>query len=109
MESFLSELKQLSGKMLNTLSRRRRFKVLSVDMYEVEILVSSTGKKRRIPLPEIEPAWRTLRQRGELTRAEIQERWSPRNPAYVAALLSLLPGVTFHSKPEIRLYYREGR
>lgn len=109
MNGFLDKLKQLAGRTLYTLSQRRPFDVLSVDMYEVEILVRSTGRRRRVPLAEIEPAWRTLRQRGELTQAEIEKRWSPRNPVCVAAMLAALPGVTYRSKPITRLYYRQAR
>ena len=109
MVHFPSELKKLAGQTLHTLSRHQPFDVVSVDAYEVEIYVRSSGKKRRVPMTEIEPAWRDLRRRGELTRAEIEEHWSPRNPAYVAAMLAALPGVTYVSKPIIRLYYQEGR
>jgi hypothetical protein len=109
MDGLLDELRPLAGRTLHTLSQHRRFDVLSVDMYEVEIYVHSKAKKRRVPLTEIEPAWRTLRKRGELSRAEIEEHWSPRNPAYVAAMLAALPGITYRSKPIIRLYCREKR
>lgn len=106
--SFLSELNQLSGRTVYTLSRNRPFAVVSVDMYEAEIRVQSTGKSRRVPLTEIETAWRSLHNKGELTRAEIQEHYSPRNPAYVAAMLAAMPGVSYVSKPVIRLRYEEG-
>ena len=108
MADFRSQLKKLAGRTLQTLSRHRAFDVISVDTYEVALHLRSTGKKRRVPLVEIEPAWRHLRHHGRVTRTEIQERWSPRNPAYVAALLAALPAVTYTSKPVIRLYYREG-
>lgn len=107
MISFLEELKKLSGQSLYTLSRRRPFRVLSVDAYEVEVYVQSTGRKRRISVTEIEPAWRTLYNRGELTRKEIEKRWSPRNQPYVAALLASFPRVTYVSKPIIRLRYKD--
>lgn len=109
MADLSTELQKLNGQTLHTLSQRRPFDVLNVDAYEVEILVRSSGKKRPVSMEEIEPAWRTLRHRGELTRAEIEEHWSPRNPAYVAAILATLPNVIYASKPIIRLYYEEGR
>ena len=107
MNGLLSELKQLAGRTLYTLSQRKPFYVLSVDTYEAEIYIRSTGRRRRVPLTEIEPAWRSLRRKGQLTRAEIEEHWSPRNPVYVATILTALPGVSHVSKPVIRLYYQE--
>lgn len=104
-----TEIKKLNGRTLYSLAQRRPFDIVSVDVYEVEIYVRSTGKKRRVPMTEIACAWDILRRAGRITRGEIEERCSPRNPVYVAAILAELPGVSCESKPIITLFRLEQR
>ena len=88
------ELEKLSGKTLATLDRQKRFDVLSVTPKQIMLYIHATGKERKMHWQEIEPAWEWLQRQGHLTRVDIRESFSERNPAYVAALLAALPGVT---------------
>ena len=88
------ELEKLTGKTLATLDRQKRFDVLSVMPKQIMLYIQATGKERKMHWREIEPAWELLQREGQLTRITIRDRFSEANPAYVAALLASLPGVT---------------
>ncbi len=47
----------------------------------------------------MEAAYQRLMALEELSRSEIRELFSEFNPAYVAAILAALPGVTYSRKP----------
>lgn len=94
-------LARLEGQTLKTLDRGQPFQILRVSDTAL-IVRTSTGKNRRIPRKQIEDAWGQLAATGSLTRQEIRENFAEFNPAYVAALLSNLPGVITELKP-IRL------
>lgn len=87
------ELQKLTGKTLATLDQHKRFDVLAVSPHQILLYIQATDKERKVRWEEIEPAWERLRSQGQLTRVEIREQFSERNPAYVAALLAALPGV----------------
>lgn len=61
--------------------------------------VDTTGYQRPIPRAHFEDAWRRLTEVRVLPRTEIQREISPFNPAYVAALLAQVPGVTHTLSP----------
>jgi hypothetical protein len=98
------EIKQLEGQTLHTLDHSNPFDILSVDRSKVTVRPHATDKERSVPWPQLENAFRELSVRGEISRVEIEHQHSPRNPAYVAAILAELPGVTHKTKP-IRLFY----
>ena len=94
----------LEGRTLRTLDRRNAFHVVSVTDDIVSIRVQSTNKPRPIPMREIEHAYPELVAAGHITRVDIEARHSPRNPAYVAAMIAEFPGVRWQARP-IRLVY----
>ncbi len=98
------ELYSLEGQTIKTLDFHRAFNVVSVEPKKVVVMIQRSGKKRSIPTGEIERAFQALVCEGHLSRVAIQERFSPRCPAYVAAILSRLPGVSFTLRP-VRLWY----
>ena len=96
-----SELKKLQGKTLFTLHQKKSFKIREVSSSKV-VLRTSIGSDRSVPMKELERAWIHLEQRKKLTREEIRGLgYSNFNPAYVAALLANMPGVTYSTKPII--------
>lgn len=99
-----SQVLALEGKPLRTLDRRKPFEVVAVAENQVALKVS-TGKIRPVRREEIEGAFHELMLKGEISRSEIRERHSQWNPAYVAAILAELDGVTYQLGP-IRLFYR---
>lgn len=62
----------------------------------------STGKERPIPRAGIENAFRRLTVMGEITLSDLENKYTPRNPVYTAAILAEIPGVKSYTKP-IRL------
>jgi len=101
---FWSQVRALEGKSLRTLDRRRPFEVVVVAESQI-VLKVSTKKLRTVRRKEIESAFRKLTLTGEISRSEIEEQHSPRNIAYVAAILAELDGVTYQLGP-IQLFYR---
>ena len=100
-------IKELEGQTLFTLRQRKHFDILDVGERIAVIRIQATGKERPISRNEIEPAAAYLHSHGSLTRTEIREKFSIANPAYVAAILSKLPDVTYNDRP-IQLFYRKG-
>jgi hypothetical protein len=78
--------------------------VLDVSETYVIIRPHVHNKEIRISRKEIEPACKELLALGEITRIRIQEAYSEFHPAFVAAILAELPGVTHVVKPVITLY-----
>jgi hypothetical protein len=99
-------VRRLVGRKLYTLDQRHPFQVVEIDEKSLHILVETTGNHRAIPRGEIEAAWKHLVREGEITRTEIREQYSAANPAYVAAVLAALPGISYQTGP-IRLIYRQ--
>ena len=99
-----SEIKKLKGTTLKTLDQNRPFDIVEVTDQNVIVKPHARGIARTIKREAIEDAFGELALRGEITRADIRERYANYNPAYVAAILASLPGVTALRKP-IRLYY----
>jgi hypothetical protein len=100
-------IEDLEGLTLKTLDRKKPFRILSVDDSGIMILVTQTNKSRFISRSEIEGAFNELWLAGALSRADVRDRHSEANPAYVAAILADLPGVRYKLKP-IRLFYERG-
>jgi len=103
-----NQVGRLVGQELRTLERQRPFRIVEVAERVLRIEVGTTGKSRPIRRGEIEAAWEHLVREGEITRAEIHRQYSEFNPAYVAAILAALPGVTHQIHP-IRLTHRPHR
>lgn len=90
-----SHLSQLEGRILSTLDRGKLFDVRRVIPSQIDVFIHETGHERMIRMNEVEPAWDHLRRAGVMTLSEIRERgFSEASPAYVAALLAEVPGVT---------------
>ena len=102
----LDELKYLKGETLRTLDRGNRFDVLDVNTMGVIIKPLSTRKERLIPKKGPDGAFRELVAIGQITRTQIEEKHSPRNPVYVTALLAELPGVRYSIRPIDLRYQR---
>ena len=103
--SIWSEIEKLQGKTLNTLDRKKPFDIVYVGEQTVIVRPHVRRLERPIRRQVIEDAFAELKLRGEISRCEIRDRYTSFNPAYVAAILSSLPGVTYLLKP-IRLYYQ---
>lgn len=88
-----SQVRALEGRPLRTLDRHKPFEVVAVAENQVALKVS-TGKIRTVRHKEIEGAFRELTLTGKISQSEIHERHSRWNPAYVAAILAELEGVT---------------
>ncbi|MHA1279491.1 MAG: hypothetical protein ACTSQ8_20005 [Candidatus Helarchaeota archaeon] len=93
----------LIGEELFTLSILRSFKIVRIGEESIEI-ETSTGNSRIIQFNALERSWDHLVTHGSLTRVAIRDKFSNYNPAYVAAILSHFPNVSFNSNP-ITLYY----
>ena len=98
------EIRNLKGRTLKTLDRRKPFQVVEVTENTVTVLPLETGKERPIPRTGIENAFRHLVVTGRLMLAELEKEYTPRNPVYAAAMLAELPGVKYGLRP-IRLHY----
>ena len=100
-----AEVKKLVGLSLKTLAQHKLFDILAITENHLTIRPQSSGKKRRIHRKEIDKAFNELVVARELSRSDIEKRFSPRNPVYVAATLAKIPGVSFSDKP-ITLRYK---
>jgi hypothetical protein len=101
-------IEDLDGLTLHTLDQKKPFRVKAVGDSGVTILVKKTRNERFISRSEIEGSFNDLWVIGELSRGDIRDRHSEANPAYVAAILSEIPGVRYKLKP-IRLSYERGK
>lgn len=100
---FWKMLSGLQGKVLKTLAQNKQFTVVHISQNNVVIIPHQSNKPRPIYMKEIEGSYRKMIVIGQITRIEIEAQFSPRNPAYVAAILATLPGVKVHRKPIITL------
>jgi len=98
-------IENLVGKTLTTLAQDKPFEILKVSNNEVVILIHSTNKERKIQKKNIENAAKYLFSHRTLTRKQIRKLFSEPNPAYIAVILSKLPGVIYENRP-ITLIYR---
>ena len=94
-----SDVKKLIGRKIATLDRHKPFEILTVIEQTVIIKVHSTDQERSIAREEVEGALKALDTLGQISRSDIQEEYSPRNPAYVAAILAALPDVKYTVRP----------
>ena len=101
----VNELVSLENAKIKTLEQHKEFEILNVSLSVIRIRVGATGKERRISFPGLHGAYEDLKRNGELTRINIEIKYNPRNPAYVAAILSKFDGVTYKLKP-ITLFYK---
>jgi hypothetical protein len=98
------EIHKLKGRTLKTLDRGNPFDVVDVTERVVVVRPHENNKVRKIGRDRIEGAYKELIAKREITRSEIRSKYSEFNPAYIAAMLANLPGVTHITKP-IRLKY----
>ena len=91
---YWAEIRKLKGNTLRTLDRGNPFDVLDVTESAVIIRPHENMNERRIARKHIEGALKELVAKGEITRVTIRAKYSNFNPAYVAAILALLPHVT---------------
>ena len=99
-----AEISDMEGRCLKTLDRGFKFDMVKVTPSSIIVRPHRTNKERLIPRVEIEGAWKELVAWGHISRTQIEARHAPRNPVYVAAILSELPGVRYTIKP-IVVYY----
>lgn len=102
------EVEKLVGESLKTLAQRKVFSIISMSNSSLTILVGSSKKERRVSRDEIIDSATHLFSYKKLSRMKIRDSFSEANPAYVAAILSKLPGVLHFTSP-IELVYREGK
>jgi uncharacterized membrane protein YkvA (DUF1232 family) len=87
---------------LFTLKEERPFRI--IDFSNKEILIQTTENKlRKIQRSEIEDTYYHIIKNGKISRSEIQELFSPYNPAYVASILSCYPDIIYQVNPNIEL------
>jgi hypothetical protein len=96
-------IRGLCNQTLTTLKQKKKFDVLELDRNHVNIFIHASGKNRPVPKAEIEAAYNHLLLHGEISRTEIEAKYSPRNPVYVSVFLSKVPGVTYSIYPTIVL------
>jgi len=94
----------LQGKTLKTLDQRKPFDVSYVGSDVVIVTPHKSRKARSIDRDTIENTFAELLTRRELSRVEIQKHYSSFNPAYVAAILTEIPGVNYRIRPIILCY-----
>ena len=105
--SCFAEIKKTEGTTLKTLKEEKKFDVDEVSQKVIIITPHHNHIQRQINYDkEFKQAYDYLMSNGTISRVEIQAKYSPRNPAYVAALLAQLPSVTYISNPRIKLFYR---
>ena len=95
----LSELDKLVGQTLKTIDQGHKFTIYEVSEGKVIITVESTGKKRRISIEEICGSLELLSENHKITRKEINQKTSARNPAYVVSILAKITGAKISSNP----------
>ncbi len=96
--SLLNHLIHLKGEVFSTLGNDKKFKIIDIDTKAVYVVPESTGNLRPIPMREFVNAWKYLMTHKQIYQGQIFELGG-RNSAYVATILSTLPGVTFKKKP----------
>lgn len=101
------QIDYLAGRTLKTLERHKPFEVIEVTSSDLQIYVYSSLRKLRIQRVEIEGAWQELQEKGTISSSDIKSRYSKNYPAYIAAILASMPGVTHRIKP-IRLFVMTG-
>lgn len=94
------------GLQLKTLDDGSIFTIEQMTGTSVKVRVQSSNGIRSIDTNLIEHAWLVLKTKGILSRSEIEENYKTHNAAYVAAMLSKMPGVTSFVDP-IRLKFKE--
>ena len=94
------EVENLKGSTVETLARKKAFKILNVTDRFLLLQSQSRGFKRFISRHAIENAFIDLASHGEISRVEIQYNHSDYNSGYLASI----PGVRYETEP-IRLYY----
>jgi hypothetical protein len=102
---YLRVLQQLVGKRIFTLDQNKPFNLINVDKHNT-IIRTSTGEVRMINNSQIYSAWKELITNNELTRSDIQSKFSDFNPAYIASILSKFPDVNYTKNP-IKLSYKQ--
>lgn len=102
--NLMNMLQALNGKELRTLGEAKPFDIIDVEPKKIIVRPHSTMNERSVLRQELEGAYNELVAVGSITRVKIESHHSPRNPAYVAAILATLPDVRHRSKPKIELW-----
>ncbi len=105
--SLIGILNSLSGKELYTLEQNKKFRIIAIQPTVITIQ-TSTGEERKIETTRIQGAWDQLIKQGQLSRSEIQEKYSEINTTYIAAILSTFPNVD-HTTAPIRLLIKSSQ
>jgi len=100
-------IRRLQGRTLKTLKQSMLFDVVEVTASRAILHLHSTGNDRFVPRREIEGVVEALLKRRRISRKEIEANWSPRNPAYVAAMLAALPEIECLTSPIIKLCLKD--
>lgn len=96
----------LDKEYLFTLKEEKPFRI--IDFSNKEILIQTTENKlRKISRNEIEDSYNYLIKNGKISRIQIQELFSPYNPAYVASILACNEDIIFQITPNIELIYKK--
>lgn len=100
-------IRSLQGRTLKTLKQSKSFDVIEVTASRALLHLHSTGNHRIVSRREIEAAIEALLKSRRISRKEIEAHWSPRNPAYVAAMLAALPDIEYSASPTIKLWLKD--
>lgn len=106
-----AQIQRLQGKTLHTLGRSKPFTVISVDDYQAELRIDTTGGRAVVRRYALEPIWETLLQEKKVIVKEQAERsdipgtsWTAK---YVAAMLAQIDQVKYADRP-LRLFLDVG-
>lgn len=100
-------IEKLAGQELHTLAERQPFTIERVTDQAVHFRVASSGRRYQVRRSEVETAWQTLRERGQLAQAALRAELNLAMPVYIAALLAALPGITHTTGPVVLHYQAE--
>ena len=94
-----SVLQGMRGKYISTLVQGKKFQIAMITPYELMIRPVKQRKPRTLTRECIQEAWRHLIFHRRLSIDEIIEKYSKFNSAYLAAILTIMPGVTYTTNP----------
>jgi hypothetical protein len=94
-----NNVKALSEQKLKTLVKNEKpFEIIVVT--DDNLVVENSKKQSRpIQRKQIEDSWQHLLKNGELKRFDVENHYSPRNSAYVVAIIAQLSNVQVTKKP----------
>lgn len=101
---FWQEVQKLEHRTLKTLDRCNPFDIVRITSRKVIVGPHETEKDRLIQQESLKNSLKDLITSGNLSRSEIEDRHSSRNPAHIATILAEMPGVRYSIRP-IELHY----